>query len=216
MVLLGNILVMLPLSAVLSEMLLRIWPRRRHQELVLDLGERKGWTEADRDDALDRLAGWSIGELGLPELLPPRLDLDGVAPPGLPAVALDRVKPVGGVGLQVVALAALAGTAPKTLANSLGSGLRSDRRDHRWLGFLTRLSAGQPSEDAWIYHRRSPTTVSEELSLRAHAPFFDAGDALLVLSIVALWQRRRRPGDARASRGLLVTRRVSRTATRAR
>jgi hypothetical protein len=37
-----------------------------------------------------------------------------------------------------------------------------------------------------------------------------------VLSIVALWQRRRRPGDARASRGLLVTRRVSRTATRAR
>jgi hypothetical protein len=58
MVLLGYILVMLPLTAVLSEMLLRMWPRRRHQELLLDLGERKGWTEADRDDALNRLAGW--------------------------------------------------------------------------------------------------------------------------------------------------------------
>jgi hypothetical protein len=130
-----------------------------------------------------------------------------VAPPGLPAVPLDRVTPVGGVGLHVVALAALAGSSPKTLANSLGSGLRSDRRDHRWLGFLTRLSLGRPSEDAWIYQRRSPTTVGKELAARAHASFLDAGDALLVLSIVALWQRRRRPGEARASRGLLVTRR---------
>lgn len=198
---------MLPLAAGLSNMLLKMWPRRRHQELLLDLGERKGWTDADRVDALDRLAEWSSAELGLPEWLPARLDVDGVAPPGLPAVPLDRVKPVGGVGLQMVALAALAGTAPKTLANSVGSGLRSDRRDHRWLGFLTRLAAGHLSEDAWIYHRRSPRTLSEELAARAHAPFFDAGDALLVLSIVALWQRRRRPGEARASRSQLVSRR---------
>lgn len=198
---------MLPLAAVLSDMLLRMWPRRRHQELLLDLGERKGWTDADRDDALERLAGWSLTELGLPDRLPARTGLDGVALPGLPAVPLDRVKPVGGVGLQMVALAALAGTAPKTLANSVGSGLRSDRRDHRWLGFLPRLSAGHLSEDAWIYHRRSPRAVGEELAARAHAPFFDAGDALLVLSIVALWQRRRRPGEARASRSQLVSRR---------
>ena len=59
-----------------------------------------------------------------------------------------------------VALAALAGTAPKTLANSLGSGLRSDRRDHRWLGWWRRrrqrwLGWQRRVWFGWLFHTRA-------------------------------------------------------------
>ena len=51
------------LADALSSVLLRLWPARRHQELLLDLGERKGWTEPDRAGVIDRLAAWLEEEL---------------------------------------------------------------------------------------------------------------------------------------------------------
>ena len=199
---------MRPLADILSTMLLTLWPRRRHQELLLDLGERKGWSDADRAEAVGRLADWLIAEVGLPEALTPGAHRSGSAPRALPDVPGDGVEPIGGVGIHTVALARLAGVAPKTLANTLADGLRSDRRDHRWLLFLSRVDAGDIHDDAWIFHRRSPGAVARALAARACADDLDAADALLVLSLVALWQRRRRTDEARASRGVELPRRV--------
>lgn len=197
-----------PLADILSTVLLALWPRRRHQELLLDLGERKGWSDSHREDAVGRLAAWLVAEMGLPNTLAERAPARGAERVPLIEVSLDGLEPVVGVGLHTVALARLAGVAPKTLANTLAAGLRSDRRDHRWIRLLARLEAGSPPSDAWIFHRRSPDAVAKALAHLADAEDLDAADALLVLSLVALWQRRRRTDEARASRGVELPRRV--------
>jgi hypothetical protein len=192
----------------LSSTLKRLWPERRHQERLLDLGERKGWTEADRDAAIDRLADWFAGEL----LLPPRIDDLGSPGPvelsALPDVPRHRATPVVGVGLRTVALARLVGTEPKTLANSLAGGMRSDRRDHRWLLFLSRLERAEVDPDPLVFHRRSPASVAAELVRGASRSAPDAGDAMLLLSLLTLWQRRRPPSEVRAARAQAVSRRL--------
>lgn len=194
------------LHASLSSLLIRLWPERRHQERLLDLGERNAWTEAERATVVRRLADWLAEELLLQPVAdqPPALALGGL--PSLPTLRPD-LPAVPGVGRRTVALARLVGTAPKTLANSLSDGLRSDRRDHRWLLFLARLERGEVEVDGLVYHRRTPDAVSAALAAGAARATPDLGDALLVLSLVALWQRRRPTEEARASRGVKVPRR---------
>jgi hypothetical protein len=194
------------LADALSTMLLRVWPARRHQELLLDLGERKGWTDHDRAVAVARLAEWLVVELLLPAWIADAPQERIGADTELPHVALDGVEPVLGVGLRTVALARLAGVAPKTLANSLGDGLRGERRDHRWLLFLRRLEGGCVDQDALVFHRRSPVAVAGELSRCVGRTEPDAGDAILLMSLVALWQRRRPTSQAKGARGAEMAR----------
>jgi hypothetical protein len=196
------------LADALSATLTRVWPARRHQERLLDLGERKGWTEADRDAAVVRLAGWLAGEVLLPSCVGVVASPRAVELTDLPDLPVYGATPVVGVGLRTVALAHLVGTEPKTLANSLARGLRPDRRDHRWLLFLSRLARADADPDALVFHRRSPAAVAAELARTAVRSAPDAGDAMLLLSLVSLWQRRRPTSEARAARTATVSRRL--------
>lgn len=191
------------LAPTIEAAIVELWPRRRQQELLLDLGERKDWTEADRRRAVETLAAWLVSEVGLPDVLPAACHR---SVGGLPGVASSG-EAVGGVGRRSVALAAVAGVAPKTLANSLSGGLRTERPDHRWLRLVARIEAGEADSDALVFHRRSPVVVTRALA-RLADPALDAGDALLLLSLVALWQRRRPTAEARAARGSVQPRRV--------
>lgn len=195
------------LADVLSTLLLRLWPERRHQERLLDLGERKGWDDRDRSEAVGRFADWLSCELRLSAQVevasnPAPVSITEVSLPG-DLRELHRATP--GVGQRTAALARLVGTAPKTLSNTLRGPLRSDRRDHRWLLLLARLERGEPDVDGLIFHRRTPENVVRALG-RGGSP--DAGDALLAMSLVSLWQRRRPTVEARASRGQPVPRRL--------
>ncbi len=89
-------------------------------------------------------------------------------------------------------------------------GLRADRPDHRWLRLLIRVARrGGGALDAWAFHRRSPGVVAEELAARAARDDLDAGDAVLVMSLLALWQRRRPTAHARGNRGQVRPRRTT-------
>jgi hypothetical protein len=195
------------LSTVLSTTLHQIWPSRRDQERLLDLGENKKWGEAERDEAIARLATWLNDALGLPTNLPCLsaervLHIADLA--DLPIPSID-----GGPGIarRVAGLAQLCGCAPKTLANSLGGGLRPDRRDHRWILAHIRCVAAPPAADALLYHRRDPASVTTALAAMGARTQPDAADATLLLSLVALWQRRRPTAEARAARGRVMPRR---------
>lgn len=183
---------MISLRQLLSIQLLRWWPRRSQQELLLGLGERKSWKDADREQALEQLSVWMQQELGLPGELdwrPPPVEVvredlwGGLHSLGLP---LDRTTP--GVSGYLAALARLTGaSSAKALSNSLVGGLRPDRLDHRWLFFLSQLDQGPLQADALLYHRRKRAAVAGVLQ----AAGADVQAALLLYSLVALQQRRR-------------------------
>ena len=196
------------LAVTLSDAALRLWPRRAQQELLFDLGEHKPWRQEDRDRAIDDCATWLAREL--------RLDVDPEAVPvDQPEAAvraraehLVRDEPLQrdseSVGRAVAAFAPLVGARPKTLANSLSKALRVDVPSHRWIRAFARLAEGDAPLGAWLYHRRQPADVSAFLTARAVS---DVGDAMLVLSLLALWQRRRPTEDARGNLGRPARRR---------
>lgn len=200
----------LPLREILARALRAMWPRRAHRELLLDLGERKHWTSEDEIAAIDAASTWLKEEALLPGMLP-------TAPTEHKPIKPDEVRKLGeqlagsdreaGVGRWATGLAPVLGTTPKTLSNSLAGGLRSDRQDHRWLRLIARIQRGGGHPSAWSYHRRTPTAVVEELGGRVGSGEFDAGDAVLLLSLLALWQRRRPTTEARANRGRSAPRR---------
>lgn len=196
-----------PLISTFERALKAMWPRRAQQELLLDLGERKAWDAQDREAALAAACAWMGAELGLVVEGPP---------PGLPSPPADlaSVRDLGtrvggrgtstGVAKWAEVIASAVGSSPKTLANSLRDGLRPARPDHRWLASL--MQAATPPQDddrvdAWLYHRRSPANVARALgSLGIHGQY-TAGDATLVFSLLALWQRRRPTHSARSNKG---------------
>ena len=199
-----------PLDALLGEAIHALWPRRSQQELLLDLGERKGWSESERSAQLLAAARWMQREL----LLAPQVEVPHhrAPPPVLAAVrALGEAlapKPFSGVARSAEGLAPALGSSSKTLVNSLSVGIRASRSDHRWLLLLARLVAGDHPVDAWLFHRRSPASVSAELgSMARRHPYLDAVDAVLLLSLFALWQRRRPVTRARGNRGRIRSRR---------
>lgn len=195
-----------PLKPILDRAVRAMWPRRAQQELLLDLGERKGWDGTDYEAALASACAWLGDELGL--------GTDGTtatasaAPVDLATVRqlagnLPQNGPSSGVAKWVEAVAPAVGSTPKTLANSLTPRLRPDRADHRWLVSLARTLGEAPMAgvDAWLYHRRSPASVSLALGALGTGDQYAAGDALLVFSLLALWQRRRPTHAARANKG---------------
>jgi len=195
---------------VLDRAVRSAWSGRTQRELLLDLGERKRWGEVEHREAVDSAAEWLADAL----LLPSTLD---VVPPPMAVADMAAIRPYGealaprsdlqGVARWIVGVAPALGVAPKTLANSLGGGLRSHRADHRWLRLIARLLRGDAAPDAWAFHRRSPRAVADELARQSGRSVVDAGDAVLFASLLALWQRRRPTSEARGSRGRTGSRR---------
>jgi hypothetical protein len=202
-----------PLLTILDRTIRALWPRRAQQELLLDLGERKSWDANDYQEALACACAWLGDELSL------RADPQSAFTPAWrvdPASFRDLGARHGwtggssGVAKWAEAIAPAVGSSPKTLVNSLTRGLRSDRSDHRWLVSVAH-AAGTSSSwsqiDAWLYHRRSAASVSSALSSLGANGQYSAGDATLVFSLLALWQRRRPTQAARSNKSQTRTRR---------
>ena len=190
-----------------------LWPRRAHQELLLDLGERKSWRQSDLTAACLRASEWLETELWL---LPQTPDsgcegpADELAPLRELGAELLQGDPEPGVARWVCGLAPIVGTGPKALAGSLTGGLKPRRRDHRWLGTLARLlGASRHHPEAWCYHLRSPRSLGQALGSMALRGASGVGDALVLLSLLSLWQRRRSTTTVRANRGVASSRRES-------
>ena len=199
----------LPLALLLERGIGALWPRRTQQELLLDLGERKGWDSGDFEQVVREVASWLHRELGLPEQIPenPPDESDVLSWARAFGSEVATGDAEAGVARWAVALGPALGVSGKTLANGVGHGLRSDRSDHRWLGVLYRLAHGEAPLSAWSFHARTGSSVAAELGRLAGTSLLDAGDALLVMSLLALWQRRRPPEQARANRGVPRSRR---------
>ncbi len=194
------------LMPLLDRAIRAMWPRRAQQELLLDLGERKGWNGTDYEAALASACTWLSDELGLGTA--GTIAEVPAAPVSLVTVRqiandLPQDGPSSGVAKWAEAIAPAVGSTPKTLANSLTRGLRPERADHRWLLSLAQAAGEAPTAgvDAWLYHRRSPASVSLALGSLGTGDQYAAGDALLVFSLLALWQRRRPTHAARANKG---------------
>ena len=187
--------------------MLAAWPRRTQHEALLDLGWRKAFTEADRDGALVAAASWMAEELSLCAPPPSGQRSEAQVPdPSVIAIvqafaeqAHEGVS-VPGVAKWIALVAPAVGSGAKALANSLSAGLRSDRRDHRWLRAIGWVLGGGGAPAAWAYHHRSAEEVAVEIARAAAAPGLDAGDAMLLLSLLALWQRRRPTEQARGNK----------------
>lgn len=194
-------------------MLPAIWPTRKDRELLLDLGERKRWSDADEQAAVRNLATWLVRELRL---------LGGVAADNRtrvfsrhtlrsaiqPAVtSLPVAAEAPGVARWVNSVAPTVGASPKALDNSLSRGVAPHRADHRWLVAIARALTGELDTRAISFHSRTPANVSAALERMFAAAQPDAADATLLLSLVALWQRRRPTESVRASRRRPTSRR---------
>jgi hypothetical protein len=193
------------LTDALSDLLARLWPARRKQELLLDLGEHKGWTAGERDAAVARLSEWLQAELCLPTWLAGEPRPIG---PWLPEVESTGDQRPPGVGRRAATLARLVAADAKTLANTLGAGPRSSRADHRWLALLARVQQRSGGVGSVVFHHRAPATVTAQLAAASASPVLDAADAMLLLSLVALWQRRRPTHEARGALGTTLSRRL--------
>ncbi len=198
-------------SEILERAISAMWPSRAQRELLLDLGERKSWTENDARRAIRGVADWSHRELLLPREVRPIIRSAPSRPWTVRALGeqLEVLCPADGVARWIAGLAPALGSTPKTIANSLAGELRCHRSDHRWLALIERIARGEGQVDAWAYHRRSPQVVGAAFARMAGGGPLDAGDALLVTSLLALWQRRRPTHEVRANRGRLRRRRVT-------
>lgn len=198
------------IHTVLHNAIAAMWPRRTQRELLLDLGEHKGWTDDDYARRVAEVATWLRDELTLPDPIPAcgptKADLGWH---DLREWASNRQQgeASSGVARWAMELAPAVGTAPKTLANSMRGGLSSSRSDHRWLTLIARAGHEPAREDAWVFHHRTAASVSAALgAIAARAPC-DAAGSMLVFSLLALWQRRRPTADARGNRGRARSRR---------
>lgn len=198
------------LASVLRSGICLLWPRRSDQELLLDLGERKAWTDDERDDAVSVFAQWLVDELGIAGPIGPiprRPEVDELAwTRAFGARLVDRPREPG-VARWASAMASALGVAGKTLANGVVDGLRSERQAHRWLRVLARIAHGGGAIEAWAFHRREPIGVARQLARLGTPSLVDAGDTLLLASLLALWQRRRPTTHARGNRGGMRSRR---------
>jgi hypothetical protein len=180
-----------------------MWPARSQQELLLDLGERKRWGKPEKGRALKDLEGWLSEQL----LLRPigalegrKVDRSSLRDPRL-------VGPEPSVNAKWAEhLAPACGATPKTLQNSLSPGWNPKRSDHRWLLMILRCMDPLPQPPSILFTERSPASISQGLARAASGPQ-DAADATLLLSLVALWQRRRPTERVRANRGAKTSRR---------
>jgi hypothetical protein len=178
------------LMPILDRAIRDMWPRRAQKELLLDLGERKGWDGTDYEAALASACAWLSDELGLGTA--GTIAEMPAAPVSLVTVRqlasdLAQDGPSSGVAKWAEAIAPAVGSTPKTLANSLTRGLRPDRADHRWLVSLAQAAGEAPTAgiDAWLYlllpdalHPRSGVKRDERVVLNMDAGGFKLPDAL--------------------------------------
>ena len=106
---------------VLDRALRSAWNRRTQRELLLDLGERKHWVEAEHCAAVHAAADWLVEALLLPRTLDVRHssadeDLASIRRYG---EHLTPRSDLQGVSRWIVGIAPVLGVVPKTLANSL-------------------------------------------------------------------------------------------------
>lgn len=198
------------LTEVLDRATIAMWPRRTQQELLFDLGERKRWSAQDRREAICECANWLNRELALPAVLKPvtgdpnsmrSADEDAIRYVRTLAEALPPTQAkTADVASWIVRAAPGLGAGAKALANSLGPRLQSQRADHRWIRGLHRASIA-PTTGAWCFHRRDPASVAAALGAMIDTDAYDVGDATLLVSLLALWQRRRSTAGVRANRG---------------
>lgn len=202
---------MIPLSTLIQNWLIQIWPNRSQQELLLDLGEHKNWEDRDRDAACRQMALWLQQELGLPESfeteMTPSLERIEVLKALKSLPIPQKIDEYVGVSKLHQKLGTWIGANPKTLANSLNGGFVPSRIDHRWLLLLARLQKHPPSVDALLYHRRTSAAIISTLQHRGGALGLDVADTLLLYSLIALYQRRRPTTEVRASRNKPQSRR---------
>lgn len=202
------------LTSLLDDAIQALWPRRAQQEALLDLGERKTWTHADRRRQIEAVARWLIDN----QVAPQRVAVAPASPMTL-ETARQHAASLGpsigdrdaAVAIDLQQIAPLVGCAtPKTLANSLSAWPRSSRPDHRWLQAIAVLTDAPTPPSGLCFDDRSTENLARLLGrtggrMRAGCP--DARDALVLFSLLALWQRRRPTAAVRANRGRPSTRR---------
>lgn len=204
------------LERLLAQATAHIWPKRKAQEALFDLPERKRWTAGDQGAAVRGCAHW--------------LMVNGVCP--APMIHPTPVEPIEiatirhtlgqrlctptagdapGVAADLQRLAPLVGAAPKTLANSLSDFPRSRREDHRWLLALGRLITTPPPLGMRYEDRSQAAMIGLLARMAGHLAIeqLDAVDAVTLFSLIALWQRRRPPAQIRGNRGRRSTRRAA-------
>ncbi len=126
-----------PLADCIDRAVTAMWPRRAHQELLFDLGERKQWDHGDRRAAVEEATAWLVRALGLPPVV-------SVCRDGRPAGAADeharalaqqlgraacRGETTIGIAAWLCGIAPALGSTAKTLANSLSGAIRTERSD---------------------------------------------------------------------------------------
>lgn len=200
------------LASLLDQAIGHLWPARRDQEALLDLGERKGWGTAERSAAVGACARWLIENRVAPAAIIPAdvLRVDAAAAIERLTRHAPRADAIG-VAQRIAQVAPVLGVAtPKTLANTLSGGLQPRRPDHRLLMALDRSLCG-PAPPFGFSARSEAVMAQLCARLAGHLAIEqpDALDALWIVSILALWQRRRDPRKARGNRGAGQTRRLT-------
>ena len=198
-----------------------LWPARRHREALLDLGERKRWSAAAETRALRTFVAWLDSGRFLDAITGSGPRVRPHSAPSRPLDARALVDPAGwivrepgprtaGVSTHRSALAPLLDVEAKTLSNSLVRGRFHARRwDHIWLAALAR-ALDAPAEPCFVYHTRTRAGLAlamERLDAHVRAGVPDAWDALVVFTLLALYQRRRPTSEARGNRGRTASRR---------
>ena len=226
------------LSFILAKAITSIWTKRAEQEAFFDLGERKKWTDEDFQKGVKKLAYWLHSSLLIPlEISPVEVSVPEMAKMkdlgnkiwAAKAKAIQNQEKTDhcGVSHWLIALAPLVGIAPKPLANSVSvkklgdNKLQLHRLDHRWLRVIARICQNKVEKtehEAWIFHERSPEAITFALgSIAARIArstnnedlHLDIGDSVWLLSLVALWQRRKSTDKVRGNRGKIENRRTT-------
>lgn len=196
----------LKLGAAIESM----FPSRRATEALLDLPERKMWGPRDREAAIVDLAAFLAAQLDWPAGAEP----EPVAAPDLDLLraSVEKIasKQSPGTAAWLDAVAEPVGaTSAKSLANSRPRSLRPNDRRHRWVAWLARSLHTQPEPTLWRFDLRNADATARRVARWTEGHVYDAADELLLISLVALWQRRRPVTDVRAQRGAPSPRRTT-------
>lgn len=190
------------LAVLLENGTRQIWPTNKAMEAIFDLGERR-YNREEYQRNLERCAVW-LSTYGVESGEPLTITAPSTHQALRMRLGLEPDHLAVGVAKDLPPLAKLLCICEKTLSNSLTYWCRSDRLEHRWLLFLGRWLEHNKLPPGYLYHRRSFFSLKSALTrvwghLQVGQP--DTADAMLLLSLIALWQRRRPTGRVRANRG---------------
>ncbi len=182
-----------------------VWPTDSEQESLFDLGERKTWGEEQHHSAIASCAEW-WSRWGVGPNNPQaskEMSLSDAREILQRVIETPPTSPAAGVAKDPHFLASLTSSSPKTLANRFKEGFQSHRCDHRWLLYLARCLQTPTLPQGFLYHRRSIHQLNEALDvcdghIQIGQP--DTADAMLLLSLISHWQRRRPTQEVRANR----------------